>query len=259
MTISVAEVTELSDAELWARRANSFGAHAELYARYRPGYPSDAIDWVLPEGAADVLDLAAGTGKLTESLAVRGLNVTAVEPDEAMLEELRKRFPSVKAVVGSAEQIPLPDSSTDAVLVGQAFHWFDQQPALTEIARVLRPGGMLGALWNHEDEQVTWVSTFDKVARGRDRGSRAQPAPFSDHPLFGPFERQVFRHTVRHTVESLTAMVGTHSHMLVASPEERQEVNQRMRAYLLAQPETKAGEFDFPFQTTVFRGKRVTS
>ncbi|MCE7009226.1 class I SAM-dependent methyltransferase [Kibdelosporangium philippinense] len=249
-------MTELPDAELRARRANSFGAQAAEYARYRPGYPAGAIDWVLPQGAADVLDLAAGTGKLTESLIGRGLNVTAVEPDPAMLGELRKRFPSVRALAGTAEQIPLPDSSVDAVLVGQAFHWFDPQRALTEIGRVLRQGGMLGALWNHEDEQVPWVSTFDKLARARAHRSWTRPAQFSDHPLFGRFEQQDFRHTVRHTVESLLAMIGTHSHMLVASSEERQELNERMRAYLLAQPETEPGEFDFPFQTTVYRGSR---
>lgn len=250
-------VTE-PDALRHARRANSFGASAELYARHRPGYPAAAVDWVMPEGAAEVLDLAAGTGKLTGSLVGRGLGVTAVEPDREMLAELGKRFPSVTALIGTAEQIPLPDSSVDAVFVGQAFHWFDGQAALSEIARVLRPAGVLGALWNTQDNSVPWVSAFSELPHtGTGLGCTAGD-PLTDHPMFGSFERADFGHSVRYTAESLIGMVGTHSQMLVASAEERAEVVRRMREFLLAEPETAAGEFDFPFTTTAYRAKRRT-
>nr|WP_042198256.1 class I SAM-dependent methyltransferase [Kibdelosporangium sp. MJ126-NF4]CEL23295.1 Methyltransferase [Kibdelosporangium sp. MJ126-NF4]CTQ94457.1 Methyltransferase (EC 2.1.1.-) [Kibdelosporangium sp. MJ126-NF4] len=247
------------DPELHARRANSFGGSAEQYALYRPGYAADAIDWVLPEDAVDVLDLGAGTGKLTEPLTGRGLNVTAVEPDPAMLAELGKRFPSATALLGTAEQIPLPDSSVDAVLVGQAFHWFDVPVALTEIGRVLRPAGTLGALWNDEDDEVPWVSTFDRLRRTDSGGSSTDRDPFGRHPLFPRFERGDFRHSVRYTIESLIGMVGTHSNMLVASAEERADAVRRMRAFLTTQPETSAGEFDFPFRTLTYRCKRAVT
>ncbi|ONI78845.1 hypothetical protein ALI144C_29190 [Actinosynnema sp. ALI-1.44] len=247
------------DTELRTRRAGSFGASAELYARYRPGYSAEAVDWAVPEGAVDVLDLAAGTGKLTESLVARGLNVTAVEPDAEMLAELGKRFPPVRALIGTAEQIPLPDSTFDAVVVGQAFHWFDVPAALTEIGRVLRPGGTLAALWNDEDADVPWVSAFDDLRQTGMGRAHTGDEPFPDHPMFGPFERRDFRHSVRHTTESLIGMICTHSQMLVASAGERAEVVDRLRAFLTEQPETSAGEFDFPFKTLSYRSARAVT
>ncbi|MET0235154.1 MAG: class I SAM-dependent methyltransferase [Kibdelosporangium sp.] len=246
-------------AELHARRAASFGAQAERYAEYRPDYPADAIEWILPADAGTVLDLAAGTGKLTESLLALDLDVIAVEPDQAMLGQLRKRFPSAWALLGTAERIPLADSSVDAVLVGQAFHWFDTPKALTEIGRVLRPGGRVGALWNYEDDRVHWVSGFHALAGTGPSPDRGFPDPLTDHPLFDPFEREQFDHSVRRTAETMMAMVGTHSHMLVAGDEERTAINDRMKAFLLAQSETAHGEFDVPLRTFVHRATRPLS
>ncbi|MBP2321337.1 SAM-dependent methyltransferase [Kibdelosporangium banguiense] len=248
-----------TQAELHARRAGSFGSQAGQYAEHRPDYPAAAIDWVLPGGVSDVLDLAAGTGKLTGSLIDLGLAVTAVEPDAAMLGELRKRFPSATALIGTAERIPLDDCSVDAVLVGQAFHWFDVPKALDEIGRVLRPGGRVGALWNYEDDRVPWVSGFDAMVRTGVSRDWAYPAPLPDHRLFEPFEREEFEHSVRRTAETLVAMVGTHSHMLVAGAGERASINARMREYLKAQPETADGEFDLPLRTFTYRANRLIS
>src|SRR5436305_7874146 len=139
----------------WARRASSFGAQAADYDEHRPDYPLAALEWSLaPVGSAGprVLDLGAGTGKLTGGLLALGLlDVLAVEPDAEMLGELTRRFPEVDARPGSAEDIPLPDDSVDAVLAGQAMHWFDLARALPEITRVLRPGGVLAGLWNRPD------------------------------------------------------------------------------------------------------------
>jgi SAM-dependent methyltransferase len=248
-----------SEAELHARRAASFGTQAQQYAEHRPDYPAAAIDWVLPDGVSDVLDLAAGTGKLTGSLLARGLTVTAVEPDPAMLGELRKRFPAATALIGTAERIPLDDCSVDAVVVGQAFHWFDVPEALSEIGRVLRPGGRVGALWNYEDNRVPWVSGFDSLVRtGVSRGW-TYPAPLPDHPLFEPFERSDLDHSVRRTAETMIAMVGTYSHMLVAGDEERAAINDKIRAYLRARPETAHGEFDLPLRTYAYRANRLFS
>ncbi|HWG03336.1 MAG TPA: class I SAM-dependent methyltransferase, partial [Trebonia sp.] len=153
------------------RRGSSFGAAATAYAEHRPGYPADAVRWCLVPVAAGatgaagaggagprVLDLGAGTGKLTAQLAELGAAVTAVEPDQAMLAELRRRLPGVPAVRGSAESIPLPDASVQAVLCGQSLHWFNLDVALPEIARVLVPGGVLAGLWNSDDDRVEWVA-----------------------------------------------------------------------------------------------------
>lgn len=246
-----------SDAELHARRASSFGTRAAQYAEYRPDYPAAALDWILPDGTEHVLDLGAGTGKLTESLLARGITVTAVDPDNAMLAELCKRFPAARALTGTAEEIPAGPDSVDAVVVGQAFHWFDLPRALAEIGRVLRPGGVLGALWNHEDHRVSWVSGFDSLIRTTASRVWTHPAPLPAHPAFGGVEQREFSHSVRRTAESLTAMVATHSHMLVCSEAERVAVTSRLMAYLRERPETSGGEFDFPLTTTVFRAQRL--
>ena len=139
--------------------------------------PTDT--WV----ARDVLDLGAGTGKLTTRLVERGLTVIAVDPIAEMLEMLRTALPDTPALLGSAEQIPLPDNAVDAVLVAQAWHWFDQERAVAEIARVLRPGGRLGVLWNTRDERSGWVKDFGRIVgleHDRDNATVDLPEPFTD-------------------------------------------------------------------------------
>jgi SAM-dependent methyltransferase len=252
------EAVTTPDAELHAKRAASFGAQAAAYADHRPDYPAGAIDWVLPQGAHHVLDLAAGTGKLTHSLLTRGLRVTAVEPDPEMLAELARRTPQAEALPGTAEAIPLPDASVDAVLVGQAFHWFDVPKALDEIGRVVRPGGVLGALWNYEDSRVGWVAQFEELVRAQANRTWAPPNLMpGSHPLFEPFEWEVFDHAFRRTAESLAATMSTQSHMLVATAEDRQATLDRVMAYLRDRPETRDGEFDLPLRTQVFRTRRL--
>jgi ubiquinone/menaquinone biosynthesis C-methylase UbiE len=249
------------DPELHARRASSFGAHAEVYAQHRPDYPAAAVDWALDAVRARnplrVLDLAAGTGKLTEALLRHEaeVEVIAVEPDAEMLAELQRRVPGVTALAGSAEDIPLPDGAVDAVLVGQAFHWFDQDRALPEIARVLRAEGVLCALWNYEDASVPWVAEFTEVAR-TSPGRMADQRRLQTHQAFAPFERVVFEHSQRRDADSLVATVGTRSHTLVVEERERAELLDRVRAYLLSRPETASGEFDLPMVTIAVRAVR---
>jgi len=156
-----------------ARRRTSFGTlvDAARYDDLRPGYTTDAVDWLVgaPARPLRVLDLAAGTGKLTRVLRALGHEVVAVDPSEAMLAALREASPGdpgVQVLVGTAEEVPLPDASVDAVTVGQAWHWLRPATAVAELARVLRPGGSLGLAWNARDLAVPWMAAFEQVVGG---------------------------------------------------------------------------------------------
>jgi SAM-dependent methyltransferase len=248
-------------AEINARRASSFGGQAAAYAAERPGYPDAAIRWALEPVAARtplrVLDLAAGTGKLTQGLLRTGAEIVAVEPDRAMLAELHRLLPDVRALAGTAERIPLGDGSVDAVVVGQAIHWFDPERAFEEIARVLAPGGVLAGLWNHEDDRVPWVRGLQEVSKSGISFSRWQDRPrLQPSPQFPALEHEDFPNVQRRTAESMAGTVGTHSHALVMSDGERAELIDRVRAYLRATPETANGEFDLPLVTQAVRGVR---
>src|SRR5512138_2309603 len=144
--------------------SSSFGTAAVAYAEHRPDYARAAARWAVePAPGPRVLDLGAGTGKLTGTLVALGADVVAVEPDPAMLAELRRALPAVRARPGTAEAIPLPDASVDAVLAGNALHWFDLAVARPEMARVLAPGGILAGLWNVLDDRVEWVAALATV------------------------------------------------------------------------------------------------
>jgi SAM-dependent methyltransferase len=250
-----------------ARRGSSFGAAADAYAEYRPDYAEAAVRWALaPAGPAPrVLDLGAGTGKLTATLVSLGANVTAVEPDPAMLAEFRRALPGVRSLSGRAEAIPLPDASIDAVVAGQAMHWFDMKLAAPEIARVLVPGGVLAGLWNVDDDREEWVAGFDAVSGGtaratltswRTAGEEARVAQREVPDLFEPPERAEFPHGQRRTVDSLVATIATHSRLLVMPEAERAQILNQIRAYLSARPETSSGEFTLPMVTGVLRAIR---
>ncbi|SDL15355.1 Ubiquinone/menaquinone biosynthesis C-methylase UbiE [Lentzea albidocapillata subsp. violacea] len=249
--------------DLHARRADSFGAQAGAYAEHRPDYPVAAIRWALePLGTSerlDVLDLAAGTGKLTSGLVAEGHRVTAVEPNEQMLSELVRRVHDVRALPGHAEHIPVPDSTVDAVFVGTAFHWFDQEKALPEIARVLRPGGVLAALWVETVPDVEWVSELEQLSASSVESRRGDPTEIMAHPSFGPVERNVFPHTQRRdSPEALIATTNTYSRMIVIDEEERAAINEKMLAFLRQRPETSNGPFDVPLRSEVYRMVRVS-
>jgi SAM-dependent methyltransferase len=252
----------------WARRGSSFGAAAAAYAEHRPDYPPDAVLWCVAPLGRDlaglrVLDLGAGTGKLTALLAERGADVTAVEPDAAMLAELRRRVPSVRALGGPAEAIPLPDGSVDAVLCAQSLHWFDLSRAVPEIARVLTAGGVLGALWNSDDDRVPWVAGLRDAAEGAAAPTlssrRAEAAHFTADQFgmrFAPAERAEFPNAQPRTAGSLVALMATHSQVLVMPPAERVRLLGQVREYLASRPETAAGEFEVPMVTSVLRAVR---
>src|SRR3982750_809573 len=143
--------------------AESFGDVAAVYERGRPPYPSEALDWLLPGGRPRVVDLGAGTGKLTRQIRDRGLPVTAVEPSDGMRSELQRVLPDVPAIAGSAEDMPLPSGSADVVMCAQAWHWVDPARAIPEVARVLSPGGRIGLIWNLRDETSDWVRELGTI------------------------------------------------------------------------------------------------
>ncbi|MCO5972633.1 class I SAM-dependent methyltransferase [Actinoallomurus soli] len=246
------------DPEIVARRASSFGGHAAAYATERPGYPDEAVRWalepVVARGSLRVLDLAAGTGKLTEALVPYATTLVAVEPDPGMLAELRTRLPDVRAVMGTAERIPLADGSVDAVLVGQALHWFDLDRALPEMARVLSPGGVLACLWNVDDHRVPWVGGLKQVSRSTlSLGDWQAERAFTPTPEFPAVEYAEFAHAQRRTAESMAATIRTHSHVLILPEDERAALMARILDYLHTTPETASGEFDLPIATVAIR------
>ena len=239
-----------------ATRAGSFGANAATYAEHRPDYPLEAIEWVIGDRVR-VLDLGAGTGKLTAGLLDLGVDVTAVEPDPAMRAELMRRLPDVPTMDGRAESIPLRDASVDAVVAGQAFHWFDNPEALGEITRVLRPGGVFGALWNADDDSVPWVRTLltmtaSSVDDPSKRGERHVPA----HDLLGDAEEKQFRHQQVRTVDSMVESMRTYSHIAVAPEKEREEILAKAREYLSGLPDSR-GVFVRPLICEAVRTIRI--
>jgi SAM-dependent methyltransferase len=278
----------------YAQRAKSFGAAAAQYAQHRPDYSLQAVHWVLepvtvpvfadtvrpifanteraPAGLTiDVLDLGAGTGKLTAQLAGLRLaggppNVIAIEPDPDMLAELRRQLPGVTAHQGKAEEIPLPDASVDAVLAGQAAHWFDLDRALPEMARVLRPGGVLGGLWNADDNRVGWVAGLHEASgrrtvvpvggEERDDEGMAGWLNQAGKGLFRRAEEEEFTHSQSRTADSLVATLATHSAFLIMEPAEREAALGHVRDYLAETPETASGEFRLPMTTLAIRAVR---
>lgn len=211
----------------------SFGAEAAAYERGRPSYPPEAIDWLLPPGARDVLDLGAGTGKLTTRLAERGLDVVAVDPIAEMLEVLSNALPDTPALLGTAEQIPLPDNSCDAVLVAQAWHWVDPARAVPEVARVLRPGGRLGLVWNTRDERMGWVKDLGRIIGHEDDPFNHKvtlPAPFADQ------ERNQVEWTNYLTPQALIDLVASRSYCITAPAEARTRTLQQVRDLLNTHP-----------------------
>lgn len=239
------------------QRGTSFGSNAAAYAEHRPDYPREAVGWALTplagRGQLTVLDLGAGTGQLIKGLLDLGAKVLAVEPDDRMRSELVRSYPGVGAHPGTAEEIPLPDASVDAVLAGNAFHWFDQERAFPEIARVLRPGGVVAALWNDDDARVDWIAGLAEIFGW---GKTASPIDrVRQHPLFTDFEHAEFRHGQRSTTDSMVARMGTLSPVLALPEQQRVELLDRIRRHLNTHPDTEKGEFDLPIVTSVTRAQ----
>ena len=149
-----------------AARAASFGGAASHYERYRPGPPSEVVDWVLPAPVRTIVDLGAGTGALSRLLLGHAEEVVAVEPDDRMREILAESVPGVRALAGRGESIPLPDGSVDVVMASSSWHWMDTVPTLLEVGRVLAPGGTLAAVWSGPDPDAGLIAQAQALLSG---------------------------------------------------------------------------------------------
>jgi SAM-dependent methyltransferase len=219
--------------------ARGFDRAGDDYERGRPGYPPEAIEFlvgVLGIGRGSrVLDLAAGTGKLTRQLVPSGAQLVAVEPVAGMRAKLEETVAGVLALAGTAESIPLGEESVDAVCCAQAFHWFDAGRALEEIHRILRPGRGLALIWNVRDENVEWERRLTELMKRyesnapRKRWGRWRKA-FERTTLFTPLEERLFEHSQEGDVETMLARVASISFVSALPEEERAAFLDEVRA-----------------------------
>ena len=211
-------------------QARSFGKVAESYDRGRPSYPREAVEWLVGPPAQSVLELGAGTGKLTRVLVELGHEVHATDPDEDMLAVLRRHLPDVRTGVGTAENIPAPDLTYDVVIAGQAFHWFDLDRALPEISRVLKPGGTLAIAQNLRDESIPWVRKLGRLIGQSVRGGDPSE-PMLDSGCFEGVEHAT--HAFWQTIDrqSVVDLVLSRSHHAVLGEAEREAKRAEVLAF----------------------------
>ncbi len=242
--------------------AAGFDRAADAYERGRPGYPADAVAHLaahfrLGEGVT-VLDLAAGTGKLTRMLATTGATLIAVEPVEGMRRVLATAVPGALVLAGTAEHIPVEDGSADAVTVAQAFHWFDADRAVAEIARVLRPGGGLGLIWNTFDTSVPWVEALRTLVDAHRRGEPAYGHTgwrdaFTATRLFAPLEEHTFALVQELGTEELVDRIGSTSYIATLDEADRRELFEELRALVADLPRP----LRLPYRTDTYVTRRA--
>jgi SAM-dependent methyltransferase len=238
-----------------AEQANSFGAAAAAYQRARPPYPAAAVEWLLVGGATRVLDLGAGTGKLTRQLCERGLDVVAVEPSLRMRQQLAQAVPEARLLPGTAEQIPIADGSVDAVLAAQAWHWVDPQRAVPEVARVLAPAGWLGLLWNMRDESEGWVADLGRImhSAGADDSDALDPLV---GPPFGSLERHQVAWQYRLACAAILDLVASRSYVITMRPDARAALLAEVRRLLATHPDLAGrNDVELPYVTHCFRAQ----
>jgi SAM-dependent methyltransferase len=232
----------------------AFAEVAGAYERGRPGYPEEAVRWLAGDDPRDVVDLGAGTGKLTRALVALGHRVTAIEPLPEMLELLPASAPGTFAILGNAEVIPLPDAHADVVTCAQSFHWFEHALALPEIARVLRPGGRLALVWNTRDEGDPWVARLSAAIGSESIGENDVEEPIAASGLFGPIETAEFRFDQSLDRETLLELVLSRSYCAKLPPAERAPILEEVGALFdeVAGPDG----IRLPYVTECFRATR---
>lgn len=263
--------------EVKARRSGSFGAVASHYERFRPGPPVAAVEWLLPDRVGRVIDLGAGTGALTRLLTDRADEVVAVEPDGRMRQVLIDEVPGVRAVDGRGESLPLPDGCADAVLASSSWHWMDVVPTLNEVARVLVPGGLLGALWSGPDPEGPFMTQAAALLAQQPRpapedggqsdaftagilGDALRPVSSLEIPPGTPFdqpEHRSFSWDVALNADDLIGLLGTLSWIITMPEDQRTRLMAEARR-LLSELLGVEGEVtvDVAFRSDVWRSTR---
>jgi SAM-dependent methyltransferase len=238
-------------------RAASFDLGAGAYAASRPSYPDDAVRWAVPPDARDVLDLAAGTGKLTERLVALGLHVVAVEPSDEMRGQLSALLPDVEALPGTAEHLDLPDACVDAVTIAQAWHWVDPPAASAEIARVLRPGGQVAPMWNIRDDTVDWVAGWTEIVhRGDSLGDTLRYGEPALGDAFTEPEHATFHWTQPMRPADLRTLAMSRSHLLLLADDERDALLDEIDRLAATHPELRGRDLiDMPYRTECYRAR----
>lgn len=229
-----------------------FGEAAEAYERGRPEYPDPIVDWLLADGPHCVVDLGAGTGKLTRALVERVPTVVAVEPDPQMRAAFAERLPDTAVLAGVAEELPLPDGFADTVVVGQAWHWVDPPRALPEVARVLRPGGTLGLVWNDRDPADPWIDRLSDLL------VEFGTSPDADYevvggPPFGPFEATEHRWVHEMTIDAIVDMVVSRSYVIALPESRRADLVARLRALAAEGRDEQTGCVPVRYVTHAYR------
>ncbi|HTU72311.1 MAG TPA: class I SAM-dependent methyltransferase [Trebonia sp.] len=247
--------------------ATSFGRVADSYDKVRPGPLPGAVDWLLPAGCQVAVDLAAGTGLFTRAIAARVPQVTAIEPDQRMRDVLARRSPGVRVLAGTAEEMPLPDCWADAVLVSTAWHWFDPERAVPEIARVLKDGGRLAIVWTSRDRDPDWVAELDILRNGeapepqaiaevRAYLERHHSVTLPAGAQFGTPEVTSFSSSRTLSVPDTLDWVATNSRFITAPPEDREARLVRLRAALVKRS-GDSGLVDMPVRSWCWRATRL--
>jgi SAM-dependent methyltransferase len=263
--------------EVKAERSGSFGQAAGHYERYRPGPPLDAVSWLLPSPVDTAVDLGAGTGALTRLLTARADQVIAVEPDPRMRAVLMEEVPGVTVVEGRGESMPLSDGVADAVVASSSWHWVDPVPGLLEVARVLRPGAVLGALWSGPDPQSPFIAQVRELLSGVTKGELGGAAATetlramadgtrpADQVLVIPEgvpftspEIEVFHWEMAMTADELVGLLGTFSWVILLPAGEREALCSTARR-LLQEVLGLEGEatVDVSYRCDTYRAQRL--
>lgn len=240
---------------------------AHNYHKGRPEYPPEAIEALVKalglQAGKQVLDLAAGTGKLAQALAGYGLKLCAVEPVEHMRAVCAQKVPGIEVLEGSAEAIPLPDASCDIVVVGTAFHWFDGPQALAEIARVCKPHAKVGLIWNIFDTQIPWVHEIRQLLQRYEQhpthDTMLWQEAFKDTKLFTQLEHKQYKYSFSGTVDDVLARVFSSVVMGLLPEHEKGVVVQQVRDILEKYPETRGKVmFEIPYRVEIYWCSSVT-
>ena len=245
--------------ELQHPDSRSFEQVADLYERARPGYPEEIVAWLVERldlrGGRTVLDLGAGTGKLTRALVATGAEVIALEPGDEMRAQLQRAVPEARVLAAGAEAIPLPDDSLDAATAGQSFHWFRLDEAVPEVDRVLRPGAGLGLVWNMRDQDDELQREITDLLAPFVPPGREGEGPgmteffrweaFAESPLFERFEEREARFAEELDAEMLVGRISSISFVAAAADEERARLQEALRELAAA----RGGRVDFRYLT----------